>query len=383
MVTHSISDCIGDCVRKCSHQCRPPPHSPCNPCLLVVPSPRVPQVSPSQYLGPRGVHREMTNKDGLRLQSYWWPAEQPKAAVLFCHGHGAHLMFEVLKQTVGGGGAGDRLAAQQEGGKLAGTAGQRLRGVATPRGAPRGAAPRLLAHCPSSLLSPSLCDSPWERRCAPPAGAVKRCIPQLSLLLHACFFLPPLQQNLGEPMCYAGSWAEQWNAAGISVCGVDLQVGWAGLCGLAGVPALLFSTWSPVSTWHLQSLLGRPPTPNPLHPAPPSRPTPPHPTPPHPMHPRASTQPRLVSRRAAGAARASAACASLWSRLTITWQMCCSWHGGWPAICCRSSPAGAASSTLPGLPRSFPAVQHNCLPGTPTTRLLAPAPRSPHRFTVH
>ena len=59
------------------------------------------QVEPRQYLGPRGVHRVMENKDGLHLQSYFWPAAEAKAVVLFVHGHGAHLMFEILNQTVG------------------------------------------------------------------------------------------------------------------------------------------------------------------------------------------------------------------------------------------------------------------------------------------
>ena len=85
------------------------------------------QVPPEFYLGKHGAHRVMRNKDGLalqvglirgqrwaahtggacqlphgahsspalrlRLQSYFWPAAQPKAVLVFCHGHGAHLMF--------------------------------------------------------------------------------------------------------------------------------------------------------------------------------------------------------------------------------------------------------------------------------------------------
>lgn len=34
-----------------------PPHLPCKP-----------QVKPSVYLGPRGVHRTLVNRDGLHLQ---------------------------------------------------------------------------------------------------------------------------------------------------------------------------------------------------------------------------------------------------------------------------------------------------------------------------
>lgn len=43
------------------------------------------------------------------------------------------------------------------------------------------------------------------------------CLPWPAL---AC---PALQDQLGTPMVYDGSWAAQWNAAGISVCGLDLQ----------------------------------------------------------------------------------------------------------------------------------------------------------------
>ncbi|KAL4445371.1 hypothetical protein ABPG77_011196 [Micractinium sp. CCAP 211/92] len=57
------------------------------------------QVKPSVYLGPRGVHRTLVNRDGLHLQSYFWPAEEAKAMLVFCHGHGSHIMFEILKQT--------------------------------------------------------------------------------------------------------------------------------------------------------------------------------------------------------------------------------------------------------------------------------------------
>lgn len=60
------------------------------------------QVEAELYLGPHGQRHEMMNKDGLRLQTYFWPAapSSAKAIVLFCHGHGAHLMFEICKATV-------------------------------------------------------------------------------------------------------------------------------------------------------------------------------------------------------------------------------------------------------------------------------------------
>lgn len=70
--------------------------------ILPHPPPPPPQVAPETYLGPRGQHRELVNRDGLRLQTYFWPAAAPRAVLLFCHGHGAHLHFEVLKAQVGG-----------------------------------------------------------------------------------------------------------------------------------------------------------------------------------------------------------------------------------------------------------------------------------------
>lgn len=57
------------------------------------------EVAAEQFLGPAGQHRVMKNKDGLALQTYFWPAADAKAVVLFVHGHGAHLMFEILRQT--------------------------------------------------------------------------------------------------------------------------------------------------------------------------------------------------------------------------------------------------------------------------------------------
>lgn len=95
-----------------------------------VPTTCYDEVEAELYLGPHGQRHEMMNKDGLRLQTYFWPAapSSAKAIVLFCHGHGAHLMFEICKAT-----------------------------------------------------------------------------------------------SLGQPMKYEGSWVEQWNQRGISVCGLDLQ----------------------------------------------------------------------------------------------------------------------------------------------------------------
>lgn len=55
-------------------------------------------VDPSVYMGPRGHQKDLVNRKGLKLRSYFWPAEKDaKAVLLFVHGHGAHLHFELLK----------------------------------------------------------------------------------------------------------------------------------------------------------------------------------------------------------------------------------------------------------------------------------------------
>ena len=142
-------------------------------------------MEPAQYLGPRGVHRVMENKDGLHLQSYFWPAAEAKAVVLFVHGHGAHLMFEILTQTVRLGGA-----------------------VPAP-------APLVVVWRGACVLScPYTAGGACDGRCARPRSLTP------PLLLPPA---PPGPQGLGKPMQYEGSWAQQWNQRGISLCGLDLQ----------------------------------------------------------------------------------------------------------------------------------------------------------------
>ena len=126
------------------------------------------QVDPEQFLGPLGVLRQRRNRDGLRLHSYFWPAADAKAVVVFVHGHGAHILFELLRQTV-------------------------------------------------------------RTQCLPASGYLQ------PLVLPARLPKPAASvgvQALGQPMQYEGSWAQQWNQRGISVCGIDLQVGtlWMRLC---------------------------------------------------------------------------------------------------------------------------------------------------------
>lgn len=54
-------------------------------------------VDPTIYLGSRGQERHIVNRQGLKLRGYFWPAENAKAVLIFVHGHGAHLHFELLK----------------------------------------------------------------------------------------------------------------------------------------------------------------------------------------------------------------------------------------------------------------------------------------------
>jgi acylglycerol lipase len=54
------------------------------------------ETDPEVYLGPRGREATMVNKQGLALKAYFWPAEKPIATLILCHGHGAHLQFELL-----------------------------------------------------------------------------------------------------------------------------------------------------------------------------------------------------------------------------------------------------------------------------------------------
>lgn len=59
-------------------------------------------VDPISYLGPQGREAFITNKQGLRLKTYIWPASKPKCVVVFVHGHGAHLHFEIMKYNTPG-----------------------------------------------------------------------------------------------------------------------------------------------------------------------------------------------------------------------------------------------------------------------------------------
>lgn len=56
----------------------------------------------STSMGSRGSQQLLVNKQGLRLKTYCWPAEQAKCVLLFVHGHGAHLQYELLKSSAPG-----------------------------------------------------------------------------------------------------------------------------------------------------------------------------------------------------------------------------------------------------------------------------------------
>ncbi|CAL5219173.1 g957 [Coccomyxa viridis] len=50
-----------------------------------------------RQLGPHGSSSSFLNSQGLRIASYYWPADgKVKAVVVFVHGHGAYLMHELL-----------------------------------------------------------------------------------------------------------------------------------------------------------------------------------------------------------------------------------------------------------------------------------------------
>lgn len=54
-------------------------------------------------LGPQGIESMFVNQQGLKIATYFWPADNPsstKAVVLGVHGHGAHLQNEYLKRQV-------------------------------------------------------------------------------------------------------------------------------------------------------------------------------------------------------------------------------------------------------------------------------------------
>lgn len=75
-----------------------PPSSPkIETSLTGVPKTIYDDVDPSFYLGPKGVEDSMTNAQGLKLRRYIWPAQNPKSVLVFVHGHGAHIFFELLK----------------------------------------------------------------------------------------------------------------------------------------------------------------------------------------------------------------------------------------------------------------------------------------------
>lgn len=55
----------------------------------------------ANQLGPRGVRSSLINDHGLRLATYFWPADgKPKGVLLFVHGHGAYMLEEMLISEV-------------------------------------------------------------------------------------------------------------------------------------------------------------------------------------------------------------------------------------------------------------------------------------------
>ncbi|KAL6774311.1 hypothetical protein ACKKBG_A24505 [Auxenochlorella protothecoides x Auxenochlorella symbiontica] len=62
-----------------------------------VPHTTYDDVDPATYLGPHGAERDLVNAQGLRLKTFYWPADQARSVLLFVHGHGAHGLFELLQ----------------------------------------------------------------------------------------------------------------------------------------------------------------------------------------------------------------------------------------------------------------------------------------------
>ena len=62
-----------------------------------VPTTAYDTVDPARLLGVAGFRDQLVNKQGLVLQSYFWPAPEPRAVLLYVHGHGGHMLFEMLK----------------------------------------------------------------------------------------------------------------------------------------------------------------------------------------------------------------------------------------------------------------------------------------------
>jgi len=61
----------------------PAPDASGEPSRGGVPSSFYDNVAPEVYLGPRGVQRTLINKQGLKLNAYFWPAENSKCVLLF------------------------------------------------------------------------------------------------------------------------------------------------------------------------------------------------------------------------------------------------------------------------------------------------------------
>ena len=116
---------------------------------------------PRLYLGPSGSEETLVNAQGLKLRSYFWPSPSPSCVLVFCHGHHAHMLFELVKSRV----------SQSTTWLL----------------------------CAAKLLALEHTHRSATARC------------------------PSAPQGLGQAPEYEGSWVQAMNAAGVSVCGVDNQ----------------------------------------------------------------------------------------------------------------------------------------------------------------
>ncbi|GMH39286.1 hypothetical protein BSKO_07184 [Bryopsis sp. KO-2023] len=60
---------------------------------------RILEAPTDAQLGPSGFLRYRENKQGLKLGTYFWPAEKPRGLIFLIHGHGIHTEFAYLKMT--------------------------------------------------------------------------------------------------------------------------------------------------------------------------------------------------------------------------------------------------------------------------------------------
>lgn len=162
-------------------------------------------VDQRQLLGARGQQGELINKQGLRLATYLWPAENAKAVLIFVHGEAACM----VAANAGGSCVRHVLVRQPTANAAVVTAGHG-------------------AHLPFDLLRSTV--RRWAGSLSGVLAARGAAVCWVGRVAHAAATAATVDgvaatpaQGPGQAPQYTGSWAERFNAAGISVCGVDNQ----------------------------------------------------------------------------------------------------------------------------------------------------------------